>query len=229
MSWRIAAVLVVVSVSSGCQPDEATESASSGQASPGEPCNWLTATEPGEKDEPLCDIEFREVARLQDLDSITPHPPVMVLQDGRYVTATYSLGKIALWSPDGVLLDVVGQGPGEGPGEFDYAEGFAQVVDDALLVFTGLPVVHRYTTSGRYVRSIRLPTAGGATAAVTYRGFAITTANASVGRQGFLLRGDSAHAFGLRGRLESALVVAAAEDIGVSEPANDFETLSDSV
>ena len=218
-SLRVALALVV-SVTTGCQPDGATESASSGQAPPMEACNWLTAPEPSDADEPICDMEFREVARLQDLDSITPHPPVMVLRDGRYVTATYSLGKIALWSPDGVLLDVVGKGPGEGPGEFDYAEGLAQVVDDELLVFTGLPVVHRYTTSGRHVRSIRLPTVGAA-AAVTYRGFAITTGNASVGRQGFLLRGDSAHAFGLRGRLESALFVAAAEDVGIWSAEHD--------
>lgn len=220
MSWRVAAGLVASAVI-GCQPDGGTTSASSGQTPSSEPCDWLTAPEPSANDEPLCDIEFREVARLQDLDSITPHPPVMVLQDGRYVTATYSLGKIALWSLDGVLLDVVGQGPGEGPGEFDYAEGLAQVADDELLVFTGLPVVHRYTTGGQFVRSIRLPTVGGALAAVTYRGFAITTAYASVGRQGFLVSGDSARAFGLRGRLESALVVAAAEDIGIWSAEHD--------
>ena len=221
MSWRIAVVLVAVSFVMGCQPDGGTTSASSGQSPSAEPCNWLTAPLPSATDEPLCDIEFREVARLQDLDSIDPRPPVMVLRDGRYVTATYSLGKIAVWSPDGVLLDVVGQGPGEGPGEFDYAEGFAQVADGELLVFTGLPVVHRYTTGGQFVRSVRLPTVGGAGEAVTYRGFAITTAYASVGRQGFLVSSDSARAFGLRGRRESGLFVGAAEDVGIWSAEHD--------
>ena len=214
VSWRVA-VGLVVSVATGCQPDGGTTSASSGKAPPAEECNWLTAPEPTDADEPFCDLEFREVTRLEDVDSITPHPAVMVLHDGRYVTATYSPGKVALWSPDGVLVDVIGKGAGEGPGEFGGAMGLTQVTEDELLVLTGMPIVHRYTTGGRFVRSFRLPTPGGAGSAVTYGGIAITTAYRGGVRQGFLLTDDSVRAFALRGRRGSSLLVAAAEDVGI--------------
>lgn len=218
---RIFAVGLVVSVTVGCRADGEPPADAQGQPLAAESCSWLTAPEPTGADEPLCDISFREITRLEDVDSITPHPPILALRDGTYVTATYSLGKIALWSPDGALLDVIGQGPGEGPGEFDYAAGFAQVADNELLVLTGLPVVHRYTTSGRFVRSFRLPTVGGAAAAVTYRGFAITTAHNRGGQQGILIRGDSARTFGLRGRRETELLVGAAEDVGIWSAESD--------
>ena len=214
VSWRVA-VGLVVSAATGGQPDAGTTSASSGETPPAEECNWLTAPEPTDAHEPLCDLEFREVTRLQDVDSITPHPPIMVLHDGRYVTATYSPGKVALWSPDGVLADVIGKGAGEGPGEFDYAMGLTQVAEDELLVLTGLPIVHRYTTGGRFVRSSRLPTNGGAGSAVTYGGIAITTAYRGGVERGFLLADDSVRAFGLRARRGSMLLLAAAEDVGI--------------
>ena len=220
MSWRVA-VGLVVSVATGCQPDAGTTSASSGETPPAEECNWLTASEPTDADEPFCDLEFREVTRLEDVDSITPYPPVMVLHDGRYVTATYSPGKVALWSPEGVLVDVIGKGAGEGPGEFDYAMGLTQVAEDELLVLTGLPIVHRYTTGGRFVRSSRLPTNGGAGSAVTYGGIAITTAYRGGVERGYLLTDDSVRAFGLRGRRGSMLLLAAAEDVGIWSAEHD--------
>ena len=220
MSLRVA-VALFVSVTTGCQPDGATESASSGQAPSGEACNWLSAPEPSHADEPLCDIEFREVVRLQDVDSITPHPPIVALHDGRYVTATYSPGKVALWSSDGVLAGLIGKGPGEGPGEFDYATGLAQVAEDELLVLTGMPIVHNYTTGGRFVRSFRLPTNGGAGSAVTYGGIAVTTAYMLGREQGFLLADDSVRAYGVPGRQGSKLLVAAAEDVGIWSAEHD--------
>ena len=222
MNRRVAAVLLAATIATGCQPDGGTTSASSGQAPSAEACDWLTAPGPPDADEPPCDIEFREVVRLDDVDSVTPRPPIMVLRDGRYITATYSLGKVALWSPDGTLSDVVGRGPGEGPGEFNYAGGFAQVDDNELFVLTLRPVVHRYTTGGRFVRSFRLQGFGGAAAAVTYRGFAISTGHTLAGTQGILISADSAGAFaGLRGRRGTMLVVAAAEDIGIWSAEHD--------
>ena len=214
MSWRVAAGLAV-SVGIGCNADGEPPPDSLGQRPPTEECNWLTATEPTGADEPYCGLEFREVTRLGNVDTITPHPPVMVLRDGRYVTATYSLGKVALWSPEGVLVDVIGKGAGEGPGEFDSAAGLAQAAADELLVFDGMPIIHKYKTDGQFVRSFRLPTVGGAGSAVTYGGTVITTAYTRSGRQGFLLSDDSVRAFGLRGRQKSVLLVAAAEDIGI--------------
>ena len=220
MTWRVA-VTLVISVATGCQPDGARTAASSESAPPAEACNWLAAPEPGDADEPLCDIEFREVVRLADMDSITPHPPIMALSDGRYATATYSPGKVALWSPDGALLDVIGKGAGEGPGEFDYATGLTQVAENELLVLTGMPIVHRYTIGGRFVRSFRLPTNGGADSAVTYGDIAVTTAYSGGAEQGLLLTDDSVRAFGLRGARGSVLRVAAAEDVGVWSAEHD--------
>lgn len=89
--------------------------------------------------------------------------------DGRYVTATYSLGKLALWAPDGQLLEVIGDGPGEGPGEFDYPSGFAQVAEDEFLVLTGRSVIHKYSTAGHFLRSLHLPAGGGADSLVVAR------------------------------------------------------------
>lgn len=211
---RVAAGLAI-SVTAGCHADGEPPPDSPGQRPPAEECNWRTAPEPTDAAEPYCGLEFREVTRLEDADSITPQPPVLVLRDGRYVTATYSPGKVALWSPDGVLVDVIGRGAGEGPGEFDYATDLAQVAEDELLVFAGMPIVYKYTTDGRFVRSFRLPTVGGAGSVVTYGGTAITTAYTRSVSQGFLLSDDGVRAFGLRGRPRSILLIAAAEDTGI--------------
>lgn len=216
---RFVPVALAVSVTAGCHADGDPPPSSQFPAS--EECNWVTSPQPADAGKPFCDLEFREVTRLEDVDSITPRPPVMLLRDGSYVTATYSPGKVALWSPDGELVNVIGKGAGEGPGEFDYASGLAQVVADEFLVFEGMPVVHRYETTGRFLRSIRLPTVGGAGSAVAYGGFAITTASTRSGRQGLLLTGDSVLAFGLRGRREAALLVAAAEDVGIWSAEHD--------
>ena len=220
MSWRVATGLAV-SVAVACSADRETPPYSLGQRPPADECDWLGAPEPTDADEPLCDLKFRKVTRLQDVDSVTPHPPVMVLRDERYVTATYSPGKVALWSPDGVLVDVIGGGTGEGPGEFDFAAGLLEVAEGELLILTGLPIVHKYTTSGRLLRSFRLPTRGAARTAVAYGGATIITAPTPAGPQGFVLSSDGFREFGLSGRRESELFVTAAEDVGVWSAEHD--------
>lgn len=171
----------------------------------------------------MCDLEFREVVRLEDVDSVTPAVPIMVLEDGRYVTTTYSPGEIAFWEPEGTLLGVVRNGPGEGPGEFDYAADLAQVANGEFVVLTGEPVVNYYSTSGRFLRSIRLPTPSGSGSAVTYGDLAITWGVTSSGaRRGFVLRGDGIGSIeGLGTTRWTRLRVAAAEGVGIWSAEHD--------
>ena len=119
------------------------------------------------------------------------------------------------------MLEVIGNGPGEGPGEFDYAGALAQVAENELLVLTGLPVVHKYSTGGDFLHSFRLPTGGGASFAVSHRGRVITEATTLNGTRGFLLEGDSIRALEIRGRSVARLLLAAAEDVGVWSAESD--------
>ena len=205
----VAAVLVVV----GCQPDTGASSGSSLHLSADE-CGWLAAPPPGNSAEAPCGISFREVARLEEADSITPYP-VMTVVKGQYITATYDEGAFAFWAPGGELLDVAGEGPGEGPGEFSHPTGFAQVTEDEFLVLTGRITLHRYAVTGRFLRSHRLPAAGGAESAVTYGDIAIISARTPAGEQAFALQHDSIRPFGVPARLGSSLLLAAADQTGV--------------
>ena len=214
MNWLVA-VALVLSFAAGCHLDEEDSSAPLGDAPAATECDWRRAPEPGHADEPVCDVEFREVVRLEgDMDGVIPVHVVTALTGGRYLTATYSLGKLALWAPDGQLLEVIGNGPGEGPGEFDLPSGFAQVAEDEFLVLTGRSVIHKYSTAGRFLRSYRLPTGGGAMFAVTHGDLAITSAGTADGQRGFLLEGDSVRTLEIRGR-SAFLHLAAAEDVGL--------------
>lgn len=214
MRWWAITGLVFIAAP-GCHRDEATSSAPSRSAFSGEECEWRSAPQLRDVDEPLCDIEFREVVRLEgDLGGVIPIFPVTVLMDGRYLTATYSHGQLAFWAPDGEFLDVVGNGPGEGPGEFDYALDYAQVAEDEFVVLTGLPTVHWYSITGRFLRSVLLP-AIGAGSAVTYDGAVIAPIRTRVGGRGVVLRDDGIREIGLHGRLWSPTLLAAADDIGL--------------
>ena len=204
----VAVVLVVI----GCQPDTGASSGSSLHLSADE-CGWLAAPPPGDSAEAPCGIRFREVARLEGVDSITPYP-VLAVVNGRYMTATYYEGTFAFWAPGGELLDVAGEGPGEGPGEFRHPTGFAQVTEDEFLVLTG-QILHRYAVTGRFLRSYRLPAAGGAESAVTYGDLAIISARIPAGEQAFALQHDSIRRFGVPARLGSSLLLAAADQVGV--------------
>ncbi|MDE2654599.1 MAG: hypothetical protein OXI71_12400 [Gemmatimonadota bacterium] len=205
----VAAVLAVI----GCQPDTGASSGSSLHLSADE-CGWLAAPPPGDSPEAPCGISFREVARLEEADSITPYPTIGVV-NGRYITATYYEGTFAFWAPGGELLDVAGEGPGEGPGEFHHPTGFAQVTEDELLVLTGQPTLHRYAVTGRFLRSYRLPAVGVTGSVVTYGDLAIIGAQTFVGEQAFALQHDSIRPFGVPARLGSSLLLAAADQAGV--------------
>ena len=220
MRWLVPWGLVL-SVAAGCQPDGGESPAPADSAPTAEECDWRREPDPADRDEPVCDLEFREVVRLEgDIDGVIPVYVIMALTDGRYVTATYSLGKLALWAPDGQLLEVIGNGPGEGPGEFDYPSGFVQVAEDEFLVLMGLPTIHKYSTAGRFLRSFQLPAGGGALWAVTHGGAAITSAGTPDGERGFLLEGDSIRVLDIHGRAV-LLHLAAADDVGIWSAESD--------
>ena len=152
MRWPIAALALSLIV--GCRPENATSSGPPGGTLPDIECDWRAEPEPRDALGALCELEFREITRLEgDPNGIIPQYPIMALRDGRYVTATYSHGQLALWASDGRFLDVMGNGPGQGPGEFTFAANFLQVEDDELLVFTSRGIVHRYSTTGRFLRT----------------------------------------------------------------------------
>lgn len=221
MNWLVA-VALVLSGAAGCHLDEEDSSAPLGDALAAKECDWRRAPEPADSDEPVCHLEFREVVRLEgDIDGVIPAYVITALSDGRYLTATYSLGKMALWAPNGQLLEVIGNGPGEGPGEFDQPSGFAQVAEDEFLVLMGRSTIHKYSTAGRFLRSFHLPAGGGAMFAVTHGDLAITSAGTANGRRGFLMEGDSVRTLELRGRRSVFLQLAAAEDIGLWSAARD--------
>lgn len=187
-----------------------------GQPSSTDGCDWLSAPEQADADAPLCDLEFREIVRLAgSVEGVAPDAPVQVLRDGTYVTGTYSRGRIALWRPDGQLLDVLGTGPGEGPGEFDHATEFAQLSDDEFLVFTGLQLVHKYSMIEGFVRSFRLPTFGGVSGAAAYGDEVVVAAFDMDGHKGFRILGDNVQPQGVLEPTGAWLLLAASEDVGV--------------
>ena len=209
-------VALVVSVAVGCNPGDKAPSPPSSQPISADECDWRAAPEPAEADAPLCDVEFREIVRLEgSVDGVAPDFPVHVLRDGTYLTDTYSPGRLALWGPDGQLLQVLGTGPGEGPGEFEYATEFAQISDDEFLVFTGLPLVHRYSTTEGFVRSFRLPTYGGESAATAYGDLVVVAAYDLDRIRGFQISGDSVQRMGAFDPTLEWLLLAAAEGVGL--------------
>ncbi len=216
MRVRVGTALIVA-VGVGCSPDGGKSSGSSAQALPAEECEWQSAAEPADADAAMCDLEFREIVRLEgSVDGVAPVRPARVLRDGKYVTGTYSRGTLALWGQDGELLVTAGRGPGEGPGEFAFTQSFAQTPAGELLVFTGLPLVHQYSTTGGFVRSFRLPALGTQSSEATYGDEVIVSVAADSSWRAFQLDGDSVRALGVRlGSREALSVLAAAEGVGV--------------
>ena len=221
---RAATLLTLISFVVACRADggapvvadASTESV--GDARHVDECDWLSA--PGDPNLPLCDLEFREIVHLVgSIEGVAPNRPVQVLRDGTYVTGTYSRGRIAHWGPDGQLLNVFGTGPGEGPGEFDYATEFAQASDDEFFVFTGL--VHKYSMAEGFVRSFRLPTLGGLAGAAAYEDGVVVAAYDVDGIRGFRLRGDSIQAQEVLAPAGSWLLLAAVEGVGVWSATSD--------
>lgn len=61
----------------------------------------------------------------------------------------------------GSLVRTIGNGPGQGPGEFDSALGIAVLHDSLVVVTTGMPRLHLFTIDGEFVETILSGTTGG--------------------------------------------------------------------
>ena len=227
---RAASLLALISFVVGCQADggapvvadASTESVS--EALHVEECDWRSPRQANNTPEadPPCAIEFREVARLEgDLDGVIPRSPITVLADGTFMTATYQQGRLARWTPDGAFMHALGNGPGEGPGEFNHAIGLAQVNEGEVVVLTGLRTVHWYSTDGSFLRSLLLPSYGGAGGAVVYRDAAIIGTSTRDGREGFALEDLGVRSLGLLSRARTPVLLAAAEEVGIWSAVHD--------
>ena len=217
---RVAALLAVAAAT-GCHPDDEMLSRSTEEDVPAKECDWRSTPAADDPIVPLCAIDFREIARLEgSVEGVAPDAPVQVFRDGTYVTGTYSRGRIALWEPDGQLRTILGTGPGEGPGEFDYATEFAQASDDEFFVFTGL-LVHKYSMAEGFVRSFRLPTFGGVSGAVAYEDVVIVAAGDFDRHRGFQILGDSVQPQGVLAPTGAWLLLAAVEGVGVWSATSD--------
>ena len=149
------------------------------------------------------------------MEGVAPDHPVQALRDGRFVTGTYLPGRLALWGPDGRFLEVLGTGPGDGPGEFDYATEFAQTSDDEFLVFTGYQLVHTYSITEGFLRSFRLPTFGGVSGAAAYGDVVVVAASDGRRDLGFEIVGDRVEPQGVVEPTGGFLLLAAGEGVGV--------------
>lgn len=208
---------LLVAVATGCQPDSAPSAGSAESSTSEERCEGLSANRSMAADVPMCDVEFREVVRLEgSVDGTIPNIPIRALQDGTYVSGTYSRGKLALWGQDGALLDVLGKGPGDGPGEFDYVTNLMQTSDHAFVVFGSSPLVHEYSRAEGFVRSFRLAVQGAVSSGVRYGDQVILSVAANEGWQAYRIDGDRVQAMGVPlGSGEAFPMLTAAEDLGM--------------
>ena len=208
---------LLITVATGCQADSNPSARSAGPSTSGEGCEWLSAPEPAVADVPICGLEFREVVRLEGtIDGTIPNAPVRALGDGTFITGTYSRGKLALWGLDGALLDVLGKGPGQGPGQFEYVTDVVQISDGAFVVFGPPPLVHEYSRTEGFVRSFRLPLRGSVSSGVTYGNQVILSVAADDGWQAYRIDGETAQAMGVPlGSGDAFPMLTAAEDVGL--------------
>lgn len=106
--------------------------------------------------EPSCTVTFREVGRLEgSMDGVAPAIPITKLTDGRFVTATFSPGILAVWDPDGNLLSTFGEGPGQGPGEFSALASIVAMGGDTVAAVSSRGVVNVYSAQGGFQFSLR--------------------------------------------------------------------------
>ena len=160
------------------------------------------------------------------IDATIPNAPVRVLRDGTFITGTYSRGKLALWGTDGALLDVLGKGSGEGPGEFDYVTDVIQASDSTVIVFGPPPLVHEYSRTGGFARSFRLPLPGSVSSGVTYGNQVILSVAADDGWQAVRIDEDSVHVMGVPlGSGDAFPMLTAAEDVGLWSANTDRDVL----
>ncbi len=113
--------------------------------------------------------------------------PVAPGLDGTYLTATHQPGRIAVWSPEGRLIRLLGNGEGEGPGEFQYVSGLIVDADSVVNIVTGLPNWHRYTWEGDFIETIRVPSVGGLSEATIGPGGTLVTTTRRPGGIGRLV------------------------------------------
>jgi len=125
-----------------------------------------------------CELDFVEIVRLGGNDDAGhPRPPIAVTPDGSYVTGTWQRGILALWSPEGEFVRSLGQGAGEGPGEFGWASFLVMGTDSVLNVTSG-PLLHRYALGGEFLETVRLPVSYGQRDVVgTREGHLVTSAS----------------------------------------------------
>jgi hypothetical protein len=105
-----------------------------------------------------CTIDFREVVTLRgSVEEDLPKVPVVRSSDGEWLSATYDPGEVAVWSAAGALLRTIGNGPGEGPGEFGtITDLVVDTLTGELYVFSGAQKISVYTLPGEYLRQITL-------------------------------------------------------------------------
>jgi len=112
-------------------------------------------------DDAPCAIAFEAVQTISGslLNGTLPRPPITVAPGGRWLTATYEDGEVAVWSPSGKLERLIGKGPGEGPGEFGRVR---ELIVDSLAgtihVFPQERRVEVYSLDGDYLDWMPLPT-----------------------------------------------------------------------
>lgn len=112
-------------------------------------------------DDAPCAIAFEPVQTISGslLNGTLPRPPITVAPGGRWLTATYEDGEVAVWSPSGKLERLIGRGPGEGPGEFGRVREL--IVDSLAGTIHVFPQERRvvvYSLDGDYLDWMPLPT-----------------------------------------------------------------------
>lgn len=155
-------------------------------------------------DDPPCSLDFREVVALRGEEGgELPKVPVALGPGGEWVTATYDPGEVAFWSATGELERVIGNGPGEGPGEFnDVTDLVVDTLVGELFVFMGRPYIEVYSVSGEYLRRIPVPAPDPVEGVLLHDGGLVTSASArGTEPELIVIRGDSASRVGPAQRL----------------------------
>lgn len=139
-----------------------------------------------------CTIEFREVTRLKgEMDGISPRVPIAVGPGGTFLSGTYEKGQVAIWSPEGDLERLLGNGSGSGPGEFGWARGLAVGPDSVVNIMTGYAHWHRYTLSGEFLETVRIPAVSGTSEVTVASDGTVVTTVRGADRTLFTLHRDS--------------------------------------
>jgi hypothetical protein len=160
MKWYFGGIGLIPLLAAGCVP---------GPVAQIDPCSGTpVAAQPDStvviyaEQQPACSLEVRPIVSLAgELDGVAPRAPIVRGPDGTYLSGTYEPGVIAHWAVDGSLLRTIGRGRGEGPGEFDSANGITVLGDSLVLITTGLQRWHIFRTNGDFVETNRAETTGG--------------------------------------------------------------------